>query len=109
MGEFRLNYKVPRGDDGKIIRTRPTPDAFDIETVDVTWTHADGFPPHKVTVPVSFDYATKQTTFEERDDGPPPREIKDMVSVKPSDPDSIVIAILEAKREGLAAALGVKP
>lgn len=105
--ECKLNWAVQRDNDGKIVRRVAEGDTTGMQQVDVVWTHTDGFKPHKLTVPATFDFRTQKTTYEEIDDGEAPKEVKDQLTVSPAVSDSTIAAMLDEKRARLAENLGV--
>jgi hypothetical protein len=101
----KLNYKI-------IGRRRLENDQFDMEYVDVEWTHTGGdfidtidlptnHPSIHPSMPSEIVYHTQRAS--------PRKVVKDQVTVRPGTPDSVIMQMLEEKRAALAANLGVEP
>lgn len=107
--EFKLKWNVAKDEDGNIVRRKNPGDKFSVDIIDVKWTHPNGFPPSIEVQPVSYDFRTKQTVFENVEVGGKRDEIPDQLSVSPETTDLVVCMMLDAKRLNLATSLGVEP
>ncbi len=96
--EHKLNYRLLPG------RRTLENDELGLECIDVEWTHTDGPVEDHHTIPMTHppDIQYKTELCGKR------VVIKDQVTVKQGTPDSIVMQILEEKRERLAKCLGVE-
>ncbi len=102
---FKLNWFVAREDSGKFLRRRLLGDMFNVDYIDVEWTHSDGFPPDTIEVPLTHPPDIK---YETRIVGQR-TVIKDQVTVAPTVPDSTVAMMLDEKRHRLAKSLNIDP
>jgi hypothetical protein len=106
----KLNWKVAKGKDGKFVRRQNPDDLFNLDAIDVEWTHDDGFPEDTIEVPTSHPpgpagVPTEQT-YETRKVGK--RDvILDQLLIPPQAQDSTIMTMLDEKRKTLAKALGV--
>lgn len=96
----KLNYKI--------VSRQPHERFPDLEVVSVEWRHADGPITDYHTVPISFNYITKEHQYRTEACGTR-LVIIDSVGIRVGTPDSIVMQILEERRPRLAASLGIEP